>query len=127
MNAIQRRLAKLEKAANVGGDAVAAAKSYARLVLTEKTGQAVADGPLLDRLTAWGAQRGVSLRSYLASWAKTDPLCVVEGHVATPAEGVMFGHSTDIHGKTADELLTMLDAGLVDENDLLTLHGLRAA
>lgn len=102
-----------------------AAKAFVRSALSLKTGHDVADGPLLDRLAVWGAGHGVSTKWHMDQMARVDrPASYIDGQ--GPA-GVVTGESSDIHGKTADDLLVMLGTGGVSEADLLTLYGISPA
>ena len=116
---ICRRLEKLE-AAYPAGHGLESAHAFARTAMEIKTGHTVTDGPLLDRLAAWGADHGVSVKGLLGRMAGVDRMAsYLGGDEAVPGSGDCI----DIFGRGAAELLAMLDAGQVDERDLLTLYG----
>jgi hypothetical protein len=77
----------------------------------------------LDRLTTWGARHGLSIKAHLDAMAQVDRMAsyLCGNDAALPRAG----DCTDIHGKTAENILAMLDAGQVDERDLLTLYGFK--
>ena len=114
-----RRLEKLE-AAYPAGHGLESAHAFARTAMEIKTGHKITDGPLLDRLVAWGADHSVSVRGLLDRMARVDRMASYLGG----NEAVLgTGDCIDIFGRGAAELLTMLVAGQVDERDLLTLYG----
>ncbi|WP_029461294.1 hypothetical protein [Solidesulfovibrio alcoholivorans] len=119
MKSLKARLGRLE-GNRPAGDITAHARAFARAALEVKTGHTVTDGPLLDRLATWGADHGVSVKGLLGRMAGVNRMAsYLGGHEVVPGTGAF----TDIHGKTAEDLLAMFDAGQVDERDLLTLYG----
>lgn len=121
---LEKRIERLENVTTTG-DVHDAARAFARMALEQKIGISVEDGELLDRLAIWGAANGASVRAYLDFIAQMDPLCVVEGHQPKGMDGLVLHSCTDLAGKPAADVLAMLDAGRVDEADLLTLGGFR--
>ncbi|WP_029461245.1 hypothetical protein [Solidesulfovibrio alcoholivorans] len=119
MRNLESRLTRLE-AACPAGHGLESAHAFARTAMEIKTGHEITDGPLLDRLTTWGADHGVSVKGLLDRMSRVDRMASnLGGDEAVPGTG----DYTDIFGKGADELLAMLDAGRADERDLLTLYG----
>jgi hypothetical protein len=119
MRALESRLRRLESS-HLAGDSLDAARPFARVALEIKTGHKIADGPLLDRLTTWGARHGLSVKGHLDQMARVDRMA---SYVSEDEPVPGTGECTNVFGKGADELLAMLDAGQADERDLLTLYG----
>jgi hypothetical protein len=119
MRALESRLRRLESS-HLAGDSLDAARPFARVALEIKTGHKIADGPLLDRLTTWGARHGLSIKAHLDAMAQVDRMA---SYVSEDEPVPGTGECTNVFGMGAAELLALLDAGQVDDRDLLTLYG----